>query len=127
MLEKQICDPFPRPRTHEASAPSSATCQQSGHQNIAPQVTLWVGLQTGTNALIKTINGRDFSRRPIERHPDYRFGGGPCKSGIGRGKSCHIAATPELDDKGGWNLQRLGALDGKRPTHGGILSLQRYQ
>src|SRR5271157_4097792 len=95
----------------EASRPPSATGQQGSHQDIAPQVALRLGQQTGSNALVQTFDGLEFALRLVESRPHYRLGEGAQEAGVGPGVSRHITAAPELDEKGYRDLQRLGAID----------------
>src|SRR5262249_9526935 len=50
---------------------SSATGQQGGHLEIAPQITLRLGHQTGSNLLIQKFDGRRFPLRLAESRFDH--------------------------------------------------------
>jgi hypothetical protein len=78
-----------------------ATGQQDGHQDVAPQVALRIGQETGLKALVQTVNRRGSPLRLLEGRPDHRFGDCPEKAGVGRSVGCHVAAAPGAAVRGG--------------------------
>jgi hypothetical protein len=73
------------------------------------------------------------SRRRRTRPPagarlsGHRLGDGAPEAGAGRGVGRRVTAASELHQEGRRDLPYLGAIDGERAAHGGVLSFQRRQ
>jgi hypothetical protein len=78
----------------EASLPQSATGQQCSHLDKALRVTLRLGEQTGSNALVQTFNGRDFPLRLVECRPYHRLGDGTQEAGVVRRTALRPSEEP---------------------------------
>src|SRR5262249_40521473 len=115
------------PRTILLAQPHSATGQQDGYQNIAEQIALRLGLQSGLYALVQILHGCGLVFRLSESRFKHRLGDGPDEAGIRLGVPRHVAAPPELEEKRNRNFYRLGAIDRKRAANGGVHSFQRRE